>query len=663
PLNIQLDYVNKQDYLGYETFKLSNGKNDPSFIREVLSYEIVRKYMDAPLSCYARVTINGSYYGLFSSSEAINGDFAKKYFEAEDKVRIKCNPQNAQAGNGCSLEYLGADSSLYYDLYEIKSDSGWFKLIELADAINNKPDSIEEYLDIDRAIWMLAFNNVTSNLDSYTGPFKQNFYLLEEKHGRINSVIWDLNEGFGGFEMVDMQSGPPSPPSLEDLTNLDLFIREGDDTYPLLNLIYDNPRYRKMYVAHCRTMLDENFVSGWYSTKADSLQDFIADEVQTDPNAFYTYSEFTTNLTTTHTTTGFPPQMTVGVTELMEARINYLNGLTDFQYTQPEISNIEVPDTVHPFDTIAISCSIQNGNYAYIGYRHSKDDWFTKVEMFDDGLHEDGVAGDGIWGASIILDENKTHYYIYSENSEAGIFSPLRAEHEYYSIVAENEAAIDGDLVINEIMASNSSVAMDEAGEFDDWVELYNNSQEEISLLGYYLTDDDNDLTKWAFPDTSIQAESYLIIWTDNDPEQQGLHAGFKLSASGEQLLLVNSSYKMVDTLDYSTQTTNLGYARVPNGTGPFVIQQPTFSSSNDLQAIEEFQATEMLIYPNPANDLVTISTDLSGFKYQLFSITGQCVLEGICDQSKLKINVRELETGLYILRAGDSVNKLMISR
>ena len=53
--------------------KLSTGDKDPSFVREVLSYEIGRYYMDMPQSNYAYIKINGDDYGLYSSSEAING--------------------------------------------------------------------------------------------------------------------------------------------------------------------------------------------------------------------------------------------------------------------------------------------------------------------------------------------------------------------------------------------------------------------------------------------------------------------------------------------------------------------------------------------------------------------------------------------------------------
>ena len=84
PINIALDYVQaNQDYQGFRTIKLSNGQKDPSFVREVLSYEIARKYMKAPQSNYAEVHINGVYHGLYVNTESINSDFQNDYLYAD----------------------------------------------------------------------------------------------------------------------------------------------------------------------------------------------------------------------------------------------------------------------------------------------------------------------------------------------------------------------------------------------------------------------------------------------------------------------------------------------------------------------------------------------------------------------------------------------------
>jgi spore coat protein CotH len=115
PLNIKLDYIFNQDYNGFETLKLSSGSHDPSFVREVMSYEIARKYMIAPHSNYAKVFINGKYHGLYSNSESVNSDFGQKYLYADKgNIRIKCNSDGTGASRGAALEYWGSDSTKYF---------------------------------------------------------------------------------------------------------------------------------------------------------------------------------------------------------------------------------------------------------------------------------------------------------------------------------------------------------------------------------------------------------------------------------------------------------------------------------------------------------------------------------------------------------------------
>ena len=294
PINIKLNHIiNNQDYDDFYTLKLSNGKNDPSFVREVLSYEIARKYMNAPLSNYAKVTINGNFHGIYSSSESVNKKFVKeKFYSNKNNTLFKCNPANTMNG-GSSLEYLGMDSSLYFNFYELQTDYGWNDIAYYTNELNNNFSNIETTWDIDRAIWMLAFDNVLVSLDTYIGPFKQNYYLFKDNHDRFNSIVWDMNESLGGFEMVDMSGGgPPAPPNITSLQQLDPLLRLGDNTYPLVNQILSNQRYKKMYMAHFRTILEENFVNGDYENRANILQNLISSEVSLDPNAFYTSTQF-----------------------------------------------------------------------------------------------------------------------------------------------------------------------------------------------------------------------------------------------------------------------------------------------------------------------------------------------------------------------------------
>jgi spore coat protein CotH len=120
PLHIELDYVKKkQDYNGIKDIKLSNCWSDPTFVREPVSYEILRQYMVAPQTNHSKVWMNGQYWGVYVNQESINKDFVKNYLHSSgDNPFFKCNPEQiggpGTGGNYPDLVYTSADSSFYY---------------------------------------------------------------------------------------------------------------------------------------------------------------------------------------------------------------------------------------------------------------------------------------------------------------------------------------------------------------------------------------------------------------------------------------------------------------------------------------------------------------------------------------------------------------------
>lgn len=137
-------------------------------------------------------------------------------------------------------------------------------------------------------------------------------------------------------------------------------------------------------------------------------------------------------------------------------------------------------------------------------------------------------------------------------------------------------------IVINEVLPKNTTHGSDENGKFNDWIELYNLSGQDIDLTGCYLTDSKKDLTKWKFPDGTIIAKNgFLIVWADGDTNSTGLHTNYKLSAEGEKVAFVNPDLDIIDIVEYPATTTEQSYARIPNGTGDFNWTTPTFSKSN----------------------------------------------------------------------------------
>jgi hypothetical protein len=125
-------------------------------------------------------------------------------------------------------------------------------------------------------------------------------------------------------------------------------------------------------------------------------------------------------------------------------------------------------------------------------------------------------------------------------------------------------------LSINEVMASNSTFLADPQGQHDDWVELHNSDSEPVDVGGMYLTDDPAVPTQWQIPTdrsalTTIPPDGYLLIWLDGDTADSGLHAGFRLNAAGDRLLLFDGDGStVIDEVEFGEQTPDLSYGRDP---------------------------------------------------------------------------------------------------
>jgi len=107
------------------------------------------------------------------------------------------------------------------------------------------------------------------------------------------------------------------------------------------------------------------------------------------------------------------------------------------------------------------------------------------------------------------------------------------------------------EIIFNEVLSSSSSY-IDEDGDSSDWIELYNSSDNSVNLGNYYLSDDENNITKWKFPNITINPKSYILIYcSGKNKSNSELHTNFKISSAGESIYLNNS-------------TTNLNKITVP---------------------------------------------------------------------------------------------------
>ena len=147
-------------------------------------------------------------------------------------------------------------------------------------------------------------------------------------------------------------------------------------------------------------------------------------------------------------------------------------------------------------------------------------------------------------------------------------------------------------IAINEIMSSNLTAINDEDGTPQDWIELYNYGTDAVSLSGYGLTDDPTLPYKWVFPAVTMQPNSYLLVWASSKNRViagQPLHTNFKISASGEQLVLTNLDGILVSESPQTALPNNVSLGRQPNGTGAWLyFYSSTPNASNSGVGFEE---------------------------------------------------------------------------
>ena len=657
PLNIKIDYVKgKQDLDGYRKIKLANSIYDPSFLREVLSYEIARKYMPAPKANFANVFINDTLWGLYTNVEAINRDFVSTNFGERHNPFFKCEPDNLDISIGGENSNLsdshGNDSTDYYDYYRLESLYGWSQLYGLIDTLNNFPNSLDNNLNIDRTLWMHAFNYVLVNFDSYIG-YSQNYYLYRELTNQFSPLVWDLNMSFGGFRLTDASALYFNGFSIPQAQNMDPFVHHNNMSLsprPLMRNLFASERNRKMYLAHIRTIVSENFTNQSYINRANQMRSLIDAHVQNDTNKFYTYSDFLSNLNNSVSlVNGDCP----GITQLMSSRENYLSNYAGYN-GHPDITNVNYPTNYNLGDDIFINATVSNVDSVFLNFRFGDNMKFTSITMLDDGNNNDGLPNDGIFGAKISNTCNKIDFYVYAENNIAGEFSPARAAFEYYSVNVN--LPVSG-IVINELMSNNVSAVEDPAGETDDWIELYNSTSFYINVEDLFLSDTSTNLFKWQLPSIAIKPYGYYIIWADEQKQEGFNHANFRLFNFGEKITLSNSSGVILDSITIAPQPADIAFARSPNGFGSFVLQPHTFNRSNNLLTNNnEIIKEKIQIFPNPSNKYLNFSQKSN---FTIFDMFYREVMKG---KNTDFISIETLNKGTYFIRISntDQIVKLI---
>jgi CotH kinase protein len=430
PWVIKLNLIDsKQSHNGYKTLNLSQALRDPSLVREVLGYEITRKYIAAPRANYANLNINGEAKGVYVNVEAVDEAFLQKNFGNTEGAFVRCVPDpRGHSETNCDRTVFGSlryekNAKCYLKNYDLLSKTGWEDVIELTRVLNNEPQNIGKILNVDRTLWYLALQNVMVNLNSYTGQYSGNFYLYRDANGLFNIIPTEMNLAFGSYK----NATGGSDFDFEGLVSLDPYLHEKNEAKPLISQLLKNPEYKKIYMAHFRQILNDCFLKDVYSTRASALQSLITASYANMPEKPYSLADFQRSLNeTVGNTTKIP-----GIFELMSRRAALIRKHPDMLTIPPQISDIQFSPrarfTAKTVTEFRIKTKVDNfPKMVRLMYRPvGSTENFRELRMLDDGASHDGAAGDKVFGAVVAPKGfDAIEYYIVADNAGAATFEP-----------------------------------------------------------------------------------------------------------------------------------------------------------------------------------------------------------------------------------------------
>jgi hypothetical protein len=281
---------------------------------------------------------------------------------------------------------------------------------------------------------MCAFNNILGNIDSYIGVYSQNYYLYRSVEGKFMAIPWDYNLSFGAFNNIGFEDRLRTI-STTERQQLALNVHSTDDYWPMLVNIYNNPRWLKMYLAHCKTIFEENFENDDYLISAEFWQNKAIQSVGSDVNKFFSLSDFYNGFTADYAFNGYSIN---GIQTFMDGRSSYLSGLIEFTNTQPELY-----DAGRTYDNGArFTVKANDADHVYLFYRIKSNEHrsYTMIEM--------SLSGDQ-YGVTLPINSDTLDYYYYAENSTIGVFLPARANKEFYRVPVTPSMGVEQAIVDN----------------------------------------------------------------------------------------------------------------------------------------------------------------------------------------------------------------------
>ncbi len=290
-LKLEFDqYVDGQTCYGLDKLILNNSYADATNMKEALIYDMF-SYLgaDASLYNYAKVSVNGEYWGVYLALEAVEDSFLLRNYGTENGELYKPDGMDMgerggfSMGGGADLNYIDDDTRSYSTIWEgevTDTTEADHKRVVTALKHMAEGDEIEKYMDVDNLLRYMAVHAFSVNDDSLSGTMAHNYYLYETD-GKLNILPWDYNLALGG-----MGSGSDAS-SVVNETIENVF-----KSTNFFDALMENDEYHRIYCDYLSKLAEEYLLGEGFEAFYERTREQIDTLVESDPNAFYSYEEY-----------------------------------------------------------------------------------------------------------------------------------------------------------------------------------------------------------------------------------------------------------------------------------------------------------------------------------------------------------------------------------
>jgi hypothetical protein len=527
---INYQFFNDKDNNSFKTILLRNSGNDFDYtlLRDGFMHTLIKDRMDIDYQAYkpANVFLNGEYFGIHNIREKTNKHFIESNYGIDaDNIDL------LEIGWYNNLEVVEGDDSHYNNLIDFVESN-----------VVNDPSNynyIKTQMDIDEFINYFIANIYFRNEDWPHNNMK--FWREKNSNGKWRWILFDTDWGFDLWNL-------PIPADTR------LFTRafQLGNTTELSYYLIQNDDFKSEFVQRFASHLNTTFRPERVLNILDSLKCRISLEMNRHINRWgmpASYAAWEDNFQIMY---AFAYQRVPTMIQQIMEEFN-ISGTFNLEVLNNnanagkiEINTVEVPDAFNGmyFDDIPVRIEA----IPFEGYK------FLKWE-----------------GASTETSKS----IVINSSSDCSISATFDVDEKLQNIY------------INEICADNSYI--DDHGEYEDWIEIYNANDYSVDIGGLFITDSIKDQNKFKitniYPDsTTIPPKGFLVFWADNDTEQGIFHLNFKLNKKGEEVGLsqkIGTESLILDSLIYNRQYENTTYGRYKDGENSFQYLIPTPGSSN----------------------------------------------------------------------------------